>query len=967
MRKTDVKQQKLVYGLDIGTRSIVGTVGYLEKDRFVVVAQRAKEHETRSMIDGQIHDIGAVGETIREVTDLLETDLRQELKQACIAAAGRVLQTVTTHVEIDLEGEKVISKEDIFALDSYGVEKAYEEFQETNHTDMKFYCVGYTVMRYYMNDYPMGNLENHKAKVIAEDLIATFLPDDVVDGLYKAVELAGLEVANLTLEPIAAMEVAIPQMYRMLNIALIDVGAGTSDISITKDGSIVAYGMLPIAGDCMTEDIARHCLVDFGTAEQIKRGIREQDQVEYKDIMGLPQTISKEQVKEIISDHLTSMAQQAADKIMELNGGKPVSAVFVVGGGGKVDGYTDLVADRLGIAKERCALRGEEVMQKIDFMPGDIVKDSMLVTPIGICLNYYEQSNNFMFVTFNGQRIKLYDNNKLAIVDAAMQAEYPNENLFPKKGEALTFTFNGKVKSIRGERGESAEITLNGNPADIHTLIRANDVIVVKDSTQGAKATMELGKFPEYEDSITILVNDKQFTLPKFASVNGNLESAYYEIQENDVIELMPYYTVKQVTEVMDVVLDANMEIKVNNQIANLETKVYDNFSVEWGLLQENPVREPKNSQVNAPITGGEVSENAKENEAETVALNEASSQSVAAQPTVSENQSQATQPVYAQEVKQQVTMNQQENVDLQGNVKQQVNANLQGDGNAQAEGKPKMSMLERARASADKIASEPVSEEVEEEFKKARAYAAAERISSFATAFNQTGQMPPKQTQPTFRFGQKPQNPQPKVAQANPAVEVVKPAAQTFVNSAPAPVQEVAQANPAPRVEPVEAPVASPVTNTVEKVEPVEAPVALPVTNTVVEDVKPATQTIVNPAPAPVQEVAQANPAPSVEQVETSVQPTAEDVIQGAPEAVEEKSPKKENVPEGAVVVTVNGDQVVLTGKDEFVFVDVFDRIDFDLSRPRGKSVETLLNGRTAQYMETLKTGDVLEIYWRK
>ena len=64
---------------------------------------------------------------------------------------------------------------------------------------MKFYCVGYTPMRYYMNGYQMGNLEGHKAKSIAVDLIATFLPDDVVDGLYKAVELAGLHVANLTL------------------------------------------------------------------------------------------------------------------------------------------------------------------------------------------------------------------------------------------------------------------------------------------------------------------------------------------------------------------------------------------------------------------------------------------------------------------------------------------------------------------------------------------------------------------------------------------------------------------------------------------------------------------------------------------------------------------------------------------------------------------------------------------------
>ena len=66
-----------------------------------------------------------------------------------------------------------------------------------------------------------------------------------MDGLYAAVEKAGLYVANLTLEPIAAMNVAIPEKFRLLNIALVDVGAGTSDISITNDGSIIAYGMIP--------------------------------------------------------------------------------------------------------------------------------------------------------------------------------------------------------------------------------------------------------------------------------------------------------------------------------------------------------------------------------------------------------------------------------------------------------------------------------------------------------------------------------------------------------------------------------------------------------------------------------------------------------------------------------------------------------------------------------------------------
>ncbi len=575
-----------VYGLDIGTRSIVGTLGYPEKDGFTVMAQKVKEHDTRAMIDGQIHDIAAVGETIREVTAALEEETGEKLKSVCIAAAGRVLRTVNTHVEMEYEEEKTITREDIFALDSLGIEKAYETFVSENQSDLKFYCVGYTVMKYYMNHYPMSNLENHKARSVAADLIATFLPDEVVDGLYKAVEMAGLEVANLTLEPIAAMELAVPESYRMLNIALIDVGAGTSDISITRDGSIVAYGMLPVAGDLLTEEIARHCLVDFAEAEHIKTGIAESESVEYKDIMGLAQTITREEVLETLGSRIEDLATRAADKIMELNADKPVSAVFVVGGGGKIAGYTDAVADRLGIARNRCAVRGEEVMQKIRFLQKDIVKDSLLVTPIGICLNFYQQSNNFIFVTFNGERIKLYDNTHLAVVDAAMGAGFSNEDLFPKRGEPLSFLFNKKPRSVRGQLGESCRITVNGKNADINTPIHSNDVIAVQPSTKGEAGSMTLSRLPESGESIKVQINKETYTLPKFASVNGELKTPDYEICEGDDVEILPYYTVDQVAEVMDVAPDEDQIMLINHEPAGKDGKVYDNFTVEWTLRQ---------------------------------------------------------------------------------------------------------------------------------------------------------------------------------------------------------------------------------------------------------------------------------------------------------------------------------------------------------------------------------------------
>ena len=63
---------QLVFGLDIGTRSVVGTVGYKSGNQFVVIAHRVKEHDTRSMLDGQIHDIHRVGETIADVKAQLE-------------------------------------------------------------------------------------------------------------------------------------------------------------------------------------------------------------------------------------------------------------------------------------------------------------------------------------------------------------------------------------------------------------------------------------------------------------------------------------------------------------------------------------------------------------------------------------------------------------------------------------------------------------------------------------------------------------------------------------------------------------------------------------------------------------------------------------------------------------------------------------------------------------------------------
>ena len=579
---------KMVFGLDIGTRSVVGTVGYKTSERgFTVVAQCTKMHDTRAMMDGQIHDIGSVAATISQVRKELENQTGRKLNDVCIAAAGRVLNTATAYAEVTFDEETVINEEMIHSLEMLGVENAHRKMkEETKDHDHNFFCVAYTVVHYYLNDYMITSLDEHKATKIGAEVLATFLPDEVIDGLYSAVQKAGLQVENLTLEPIAAMQVAIPENFRLLNIALVDVGAGTSDICITKDGSVVAYGMIPMAGDMLTEEIAKKRLVDFKLAEKIKlETSTKKKAITYKDIMGLKQKVEREEVLADINGSISNITRAVAEQIVQLNGGKPVSAVFVVGGGGKVTGFTEKLAEHLKIAKERVALRGEEVLSAVTFLQEGIKKDPLLVTPIGICLNYYEQRNNFIFVRVNDDRIKLYDNGKLTIVDAALQYGYPNEKLFPARGQELTFTVNGEKRMVRGALGEAAVIRLNGKTAGINSPIQQNDEIIIEESTKGAAASCTIGKLPEFKQTLSFAVNGNKVTCPRYMQANGEMVSEYYEIKEGDVIVSMDYYTLEQAMAFLDIVPQGR--IYVNHVPAGPQEKVYENFSINMEIEEQ--------------------------------------------------------------------------------------------------------------------------------------------------------------------------------------------------------------------------------------------------------------------------------------------------------------------------------------------------------------------------------------------
>ncbi len=983
--EVDIEQVegRLVFGLDIGTRNIVGTVGYKEEDEFYVIAQHVKEHETRSMLDGQIHDIGRVGRSIHVVKRHLEEQIGVALHEVCIAAAGRVLKTVTTTVEYEFEEDTVVEREHIHTLELLGVEKAQQILNEHNDTKFRFYSVGYSVMKYYVNEEVYSNLESHKAKRISADIIVTFLPEEVVDDLYSAVEIAGLRVASLTLEPIAAINVAIPEAFRMLNIALVDVGAGTSDISVTRDGSIIAYGMIPSAGDEITELLVQHYLVDFKTAEHIKVSSGVDDEITYMDIMSISHTIPAKEVWELVAPLVERLVKDIANKIKELNGGETVSATFVVGGGGKVHNFVKLLADELELPQERVALRGEEVLKEVHFKQQDIKKDPLLVTPIGICLNFYEQRNNFIFARFNGERIKLYDNGKLTIVDAAMEAGFPNEQLFPRRGREINYTLDGKSRIVRGEAGESAIVKVNGSVVNINTPLEQNSEITIEPSTAGTDASSRLDELEEYRvATLSFEVNGKLVNCPKFFEVNGHLQPPFYQIQEGDAIETRSYYTVGQVMEFMDVEIDTDQDILVNNRFADLDTLVYENFSIEWKVLsfRSPETEEEKKKRLSKKISakpaqqqpafewpfglGREIAKRKKEaaQEKEKLAVKEKERPAEAAkkQPAV------AAKEAFGQSVKEAMTaasgqplQNQPaeaatgaaKSQPLPNQLPEEVNQSEPGQplpdqqpskaATAVASGQPLQN--QPAEAATETAKNQPLPNQLPEEVNQSEQGQLLQVQASGEVNQSEASQSLPNQASGEVKAAEASQS------LPNQALgDVAGQPSATAAEPSGQPSDEVMEV----KQEQSEASQASAEVKAAEVSQPVQNH---PSAEGGVQAAERTAEQTVDAVRKQLAELTGAAAEPSVkEQEETPVQPAAETPTVNSDGTI-------------SITVTANQQPVTMSGKESYVLVDIFEYISFDLNAGNGRRIIVKLNGESPSYMQEISDGDVIEVYWQE
>lgn len=140
---------------------------------------------------------------------------------------------------------------------------------------------------------------------------------------------------------------------------------------------------------------------------------------------------------------------------------------------------------------------------------------------------------------------------------------------------------------LRGEMGESAVITINGQDADLHSAISANDRIYIKESTCGRPASGKIENLREYQETLKFLIDGRVFDCPKFVTANGTPVTGSYEIRENDEIQIPTYYTVEQLAEFLDVSLNEKT-LYINGHEGRKDEPVYENFRIDLVNRKEN-------------------------------------------------------------------------------------------------------------------------------------------------------------------------------------------------------------------------------------------------------------------------------------------------------------------------------------------------------------------------------------------
>lgn len=253
----------IVVGIDIGTSKVCTVIGRVDRDGQVEILGKGMEACT-GVKKGVIVDMESTARSIRNSVDQAESMAGMKVVSAYVNIAGLHVSVINNKTDMNVSGDnREVTRKDVEKLlYSAGNIAIPEDRQIIDVIPRQYILDGYDEIID-----PVGMVG---VKLEADvDVITGKITS--VQNILKSMEKAGVKIEGLVVEALATSEVAVTQEEKDMGCILIDIGGGTTDISVFKNKKMILYDSLPVGGDHITNDISIGLKVPYTEAERVKR------------------------------------------------------------------------------------------------------------------------------------------------------------------------------------------------------------------------------------------------------------------------------------------------------------------------------------------------------------------------------------------------------------------------------------------------------------------------------------------------------------------------------------------------------------------------------------------------------------------------------------------------------------------------------------------------------------------------
>ena len=343
-----MEKSKISVGLDIGTTKIVVMAGKKNEFNKVEILGIGKS-KSLGVHRGVVNNITQTIQSIQQAVEEAKNLCGDNIEEVVVGIAGQHIRSLQHSDYITRENpEKVISQEDIEKLIQQVYKLVMLPGEEIIHVlPQEFKVDGQSEIKEPIGMYG-GRLEANFHVVVGQV--------SSIKNIGRCIKSAGLSMGNITLEPLASSEAVLSREEKEAGVALIDIGGGTTDLAIFKDGIIRHTAVIPFGGNVITEDIKEGCSIIEKQAEllKIKFGSAwpgENKDTEIVSIPGLrgrdPKEISLKTLSKIINARVVEIIEQVHLEIKNYGNDeqkkKLIGGIVLTGGGSQLKHLKQLV------------------------------------------------------------------------------------------------------------------------------------------------------------------------------------------------------------------------------------------------------------------------------------------------------------------------------------------------------------------------------------------------------------------------------------------------------------------------------------------------------------------------------------------------------------------------------------------------------------------------------------------------